>query len=213
MGGIEEICTAFSGTYAGEGMALLAGLYEQIERETTLFCTEYAIACGNGCGSCCEHFMPDITALEARLVAANLLLLKKGAHLVDSMADARKNTSGPCPLYSAESPFHCSVYPVRPLICRLFGACASGDKEGNGVFRRCRYNREETMPLHLTFGPEVVVMQDYSYALRALDSSAAKVALLPDAILEQMEQLSFLAAMVEKGGNTNPDDSPTPQAS
>ncbi len=195
-------------------MQALVKLYDQIEEETSRFCFEYAIACGPGCGTCCEHFMPDITALEARLVAAYLLLVNKDNALIGKMVDATIATTGPCPLYRYDSPYHCSVYPARPLICRLFGVCASGDKEGNGVFRRCRFNEEETMPLRLDFGPEVPVMQDYAYALRALDSSATEVALLPKAILEQLEQLSFLAAMLSgQDDSSNPDDTPNPQAS
>ncbi len=214
MDSIGEICTAFSGTYAGEGMAALAKLYDQIEEETSHFCSDHSISCSPGCGTCCEHFMPDITALEARLVAAYLLLIKKDTTLLYKMVDAKDATSGPCPLYLFDYPYHCSVYAARPLICRLFGVCANGDKQGNGVFRRCRYNGEETMPLLLSFGPEVPVMQDYSYALRALDSSAAEVALLPKAILEQLEQLSFLVAMLSGDeDNSNPDDTPAPQAS
>ena len=214
MDSIGEICTAFSGTYAGEGMAALARLYDQIEDETSRFCSKHAIACGSGCGTCCEHFMPDITALEARLVAAYLLLSKGDASLIYKLVEAKSQVTGPCPLYRFDHPHHCSIYPARPLICRLFGACANADKEGNGVFRRCRYNKEETMPLLLSFGPEVVVMQDYSYALRALDSGSSKVDLLPKAILEQLEQLSFLTAMISgQDDNSNPDDTPNPQAS
>ncbi len=214
MDSIGELCTAYSGTYAGEGMAALARLYQQIEEETSLFCFEHGIACGPGCGTCCEHFMPDITALEARLVAAYLLLEKRDTSLMYRLVEFKEATTGPCPLYREDSPYHCSVYPVRPLICRLFGVCANGDKQGNGVFRRCRYNAEGSMPLYLEFGPDVPVMQDYAYALRALDSSGAKDALLPKAILEQLEQLSFLSAMLSgQGDDSNPDDNPTPQAS
>ncbi len=214
MDSIGEICTAFSGTYAGEGMAALATLYDQIEEGTSRFCFEHNISCGPGCGTCCEHFMPDITVLEARLVAAYLLLVKKDTALISKIIAARNATGGPCPLYQFDVPYHCSVYAARPLICRLFGVCANGDKEGNGIFRRCRYNEEETMPLQLNFGPEVPVMQDYAYALRALDSSVTDVELLPKAILEQLEQLSFLTAMLSgQDDNSNPDDTPNPQAS
>ncbi len=214
MDSIAEICTAFSGTYAGAGMASLASLYDQIEEETSRFCFEHGIACATGCGTCCEHFMPDITALEARLVAAYLLLIKKDTDLIYRIVEAKHSQSGPCPLYRFDSPYHCSVYPARPLICRLFGVCANADKAGNGIFRRCRYNKEETMPKELRFGPEVPVMQDYAYALRALDSGSAEIDLLPKVVLEQLEQLSFLTAMLSgEGDNSNPDDTPNPVAS
>lgn len=212
MDSIGEICTSFSGTYAGAGMEELAALYDLIEKQTSQFCNEFSIACGPGCGTCCEHFMPDITDLEARLVAAYLLLIKRDDRLIERLVEERDSTTGPCPLYRADSPYHCSVYPARPLICRLFGACANGDKQGNAIFRRCRYNLEETMPLALQLGPDVTVMQDYSYALRGIDSSGGDGEFLPKAILAQLEQLSFLIAMIETD-RSNPDDTPTPQAS
>lgn len=63
-------------------MAGLVELYSTIENQTNNFCTYYSIACGSGCGTCCEHFMPDITVGEARLVAAYLLFVKKKMHLL-----------------------------------------------------------------------------------------------------------------------------------
>ncbi|NLK06510.1 MAG: YkgJ family cysteine cluster protein [Spirochaetales bacterium] len=212
MDSIADLCSAFEGTYAGQAMRALSELYSQIEQETTEFCKQHQIACGEGCGTCCEHFMPDITTSEARLVAAYLLFVKKDKALLERVQAFAGNTTGPCPLYRFDSPYHCSVYAARPLICRLFGACASQDKKGNALFRRCKYNKEETMPLLLKFSNDVPVMQDYSYALRSLDDREGTVGYLPEKVASMMDQLQFLARMLDFD-DPNPDDTPNPLAS
>ncbi len=212
MDSIESLIQAFSTTYAGQSMADLLALYAHIEQETSFFCQDNSIACGPGCGTCCEHFMPDITTSEARLVAAYLLFTKADPLLIERVRSFVGNHEGPCPLYRFDSPYHCSVYPVRPLICRLFGACATQDKHGNAVFRRCRYNVEQTMPLFLSFDHDVPVMQDYSYALRSIDDQDGQVGYLADMVSMLMDQLAFLANMIGLD-DSNPDDTPNPMAS
>jgi len=212
MDSIEDLMIAFEGTYVGQSMAGLVELYSTIENQTSVFCTQYNIACGSGCGTCCEHFMPDITVSEARLVAAYLLFVKKDETLIEALSSARGNTSGPCPLYNPDSPYHCTVYQARPLICRLFGACSNQGKDGRAVFRRCKYNVEQTMPSSLILDEDVPVMQDYSYALRSLDDGNGNVGYLSDMVSTLVEQLRFLANMLTLD-DTNPDDTPTPLAS
>lgn len=212
MDSIAELCSAFDGTYAGQAMTELFSLYKEIEGKTSAFCLSYNIACGPGCGTCCEHFMPDITECEARLVAAYVLFILKDRGLMQKVIDSVTQQKGPCPLYRFDSPYHCSVYEARPLICRLFGACAYQDKNGNAVFRRCRYNEEQTMPGLLVFEQDVPVMQDYSYALRALDDREGEVGFLADMVAAMFDQLQFLSGMLGFD-DSNPDDTPNPIAS
>ncbi len=212
MDSITQLCSAFAGTYAGQSMTDLHALYTDIEQKTTSFCNEFTIACAQGCGTCCEHFMPDITAGEARLVAAYLLFIKKDCALIEKVRQSIGNQEGPCPLYRFDSPFHCSVYPARPLICRLFGACAYQDKNGAAVFRRCKYNVEKTMPEYISFDRDVPVMQDYSYALRSLDDQEGEIGFLPEKVSSMLDQLQFLAGMLDFD-DSNPDDTPNPLAS
>lgn len=212
MDSIAQLCSAFGGTFAGRSMTDLIELYDQIDRDTSAFCKTYEIGCAPGCGTCCEHFMPDITAIEARLVAAYLVFIKQDEQLIQSLANQEGKETGPCPLYRFDSPYHCSVYAARPLICRLFGACASQGKNGNAIFRRCRYNVEQTMPLFLDIKEEVPVMQDFSYTLRSLDSEEGEIGLLPEMVLAMVDQMRFLASMIDQD-DSNPDDTPNPLAS
>lgn len=212
MDSLEHLCSTLEGTYAGRSIADLLSLYAGIEEKTAAFCKEHEIACPSGCGTCCEHFMPDITASEARLVAAYLLFIKKDLSLIENVYESVGNHEGPCPLYLSNTPYHCSVYPARPLICRLFAACATQDKQGEAVFRRCKYDREGCMPSFIRFEGDVPVMQDYSYALRSSDDQEGEVGYLADQVAVMLDQLKFLAHLIESD-NSNPDDTPTPIAS
>ena len=202
----DEICHRFGSTFIGESLKQLSQLYDQIEEETSSFCEEYQIHCQKGCGVCCEHFMPDITMLEARMVASYLVLMKKDLLLIDKV----QNNGQPfCPLYDENNVHHCTVYAARPLVCRLFGACASRNKNGIAEFRRCRFNEGKTMPEHLTFSSEVRVMDDYGIQLRSLEAGADQVADLDKAVSNSLGEVRMICSFIDGDGN-NDDDTLTP---
>ena len=201
----DKVVRLLGGTYLGESLAGLSALYDQIEDETNAFCTKYGIRCGEGCGTCCEHFMPDITGLEARMVAAYLLLIRNDLPLIDTLEHSLG--SDHCPLFDPENPHHCKVYAARPLICRLFGACASLSKDGVAEFRHCKYNAVKTMPEHLVFFESVPVMSAYGIQLRALDGGEGVVEDLSEAVTEALSIVRLLWSLI---GRTMDDDDSTP---
>jgi Fe-S-cluster containining protein len=106
-------------------------LTRRLEAEQTL---PHPIACGEGCGSCCFNQV-ELTPPEALIL---------GRHIVETFSDAERErvlaavarnlaiTAGksktaiaarrselPCPLLRDQ---RCSVYPVRPLMCRAMHA-------------------------------------------------------------------------------------------
>ena len=196
-----DILRVLERTHHHPQIELLSSLYEHIEVETDRFKDEFSIHCAPGCGTCCEHFNPDITDLEASLVAAHLLVDSEKRPLIERLYREGVD-EGPCPLYDKDTPYHCTVYVVRPLICRLFGASSSCDKNGRPAFRRCKYNSEETMPSSLTFDKPVPMMQHYSYALRGLDEGNVDV--LSKKVREMVEQLQFLISLIESGDDDSP---------
>lgn len=214
MDDIAGVCKRFSGTFAGGQMDALRKIYQELEPESQAFSSRFSISCPPGCGTCCEHFIPDITQTEARLVAAWMLLNARGSHQLQALEDWTPEADG-CPLYDPDTPYHCTIYPARPLICRLFAACASQGKNG-AQFRKCRFNTDTTTPM-LIDGPTLEasgapVMQDYAYQVHSLDRDG-QVELLPEAVLTVMDELRFvLAALGDDDGpdNSNPDDTPTP---
>ncbi|AEC02242.1 YkgJ family cysteine cluster protein [Parasphaerochaeta coccoides] len=213
MDDIAGICARFEGTFVGWQIAELQEIYQALEPESRDFTSKFSISCPSGCGTCCERFVPDITYSEARLVAA-WLILNSRSRLVQAVEEWKSGDRG-CPLYNPDTPYHCTVYPVRPLVCRLFAACATKGKAGM-EFRRCRFNADATAPQEIEApaleAAGAPVMQDYAYRVRSLEG-AGGVTLLPEAVLAAMDELRFiLAATLDEQGpdNSNPDDTPTP---
>ena len=63
--------------------------------------------CDEGCGDCCGL----IPCTETEFKRVERYVKEKGITPIE-------HTNGTCPLYQDGK---CSVYPVRPLICKLFG--------------------------------------------------------------------------------------------
>lgn len=192
---------ACSGTYIEEVIASLTDLYTDVENATHAFASRYGIACPPGCGSCCEHFIPDITHSEAAYIAAYLLFELKDKEMIERVY---RHSGAGCPLYRADTPFHCSVYPARPLICRLYASSAYHDKYGKALFRSCRYEEAETMPKYLYFDEHVVTMQDFAYRLRSLDCDRGRLSLLSEILPDLLKQLQFIASLISHNDSEEP---------
>jgi Predicted Fe-S-cluster oxidoreductase len=177
-------------------------VYARIEAEQRAFLASAAAAgaplrCPSGCGACCEPFVPDITSAEAAYAAA--WIIEHDAELARTIAAWHNDEpeTPPCPFYRKDNlAAHCSIYPARFLICRLFYASAVRDKEGRASFRPCAHmpldafpKRGEDRPslageeLARIFGAEPPVMADYA---------AQIVALLPS---ESSERLTVAEAL------------------
>ncbi len=126
-----------------EKLISLAALYGDADRAIRDFTLNVDFRCSFGCGKCCHGFVPDILPLEAAYIAAFLISKNRdtaeaihhgGLTPLDSLAD-----SPTCPLYLAATPYHCSVYEARPLVCRLFGFSGLRDKYADVSFSLCKY--------------------------------------------------------------------------
>jgi len=96
------------------------------------FAAASGLGCPGGCRDCCAHDKPEDTALAA--LPAAWWALRSG--LYDKVAAAEPG--GPCVFFEPAAPRPCSVYPARPLICRLFAFAGSRDKHGLPRFTPCR---------------------------------------------------------------------------
>lgn len=212
-GFLKDFCDSFSGTYLADSLERIFEIYDEAEAKSFEFTSEYDVHCPPGCGACCEHFLPDITRAEALAVAAYLLFEKNDPSLIEKLEASSDLTEPPCPLYNPDSPFHCQVYPARPLICRLFGACASSDKDGNAVFRKCRYNTTDSMPASLRItDARPAEMEDFAIRINAI--SPDKPEMLPRAVMDALCKLRFLSSVdVYMGGDDDDTPTPTPLAS
>jgi Fe-S-cluster containining protein len=100
--------------------------------------------CDAGCGECCG--IVPATETEFRAVER---------FIADRDIEPAAHTDGTCPFYQNEG---CAIYPVRPLLCRLYGhsvdpmmTCPRGynvNIEERDVARMMRANGKHTHVLH-----------------------------------------------------------------
>lgn len=204
----------------------LHAIYEEIDRIqadclASIASRGQAISCPEGCGSCCEPFIPDILPVEARYLAAHLL--RERPELAERVADwpSELGSVPPCPFYDrARSGGHCSVYRARPLICRLFGFSSLRDREGLESFALCKRmpSRQGARSwtgtaLRAELGACLPDMADFGSRVVALiPAEAGDRALLTDALPPAVRSLSLVMrlSLIDIGARDPDDDEPAP---
>ena len=220
---IHELCNLLTGTFVADSWRSLLELYDEAQIATDRFQSHYGVHCPEGCGTCCEHFVPELTEAEASLVAAYIILIKEDESLVERLRN--HDGEAPCPLFDVDSPYHCTIYPARGLICRLFGACPSEDKNGSPVFRKCKYNLAQDTPILINAQDfasaafPIPTMREFGVRLASMTGSQNPQP-LAIATLAAISQLQFIASYLgsdshdDDNGGAGPDiPTPTPIAS
>jgi len=126
----DWIETFLPGTSVARDCRDCAALYAEVDGRIADFAAGSGVTCPAGCGTCCASFDPPVAWVEAELVAMFLLASGRVAPPAPGAA---------CPLFDPVSPYHCTVYAVRPLICRTFGFTGSTDANGRLRFAYCRH--------------------------------------------------------------------------
>lgn len=94
-------------------ISAMYALYQEVDDLISQFQRQTHIDCVVGCGACCSRVAPYITVIEGLIIVKS-----RKIQFVDSHSNAV------CPFYSNSRTLHCSIYEVRPLICRLFAFSA-----------------------------------------------------------------------------------------
>ncbi len=124
---------------AGGAERAAAGAEEQLRHHLTVIVPDPPIACGEGCAFCC-YLRADVTAAEIARIVLHLRATRSPAEvqLVAQRAretaarvggfdaDARAEARVPCTLLEDG---RCSVYEVRPLVCRGCNSASADDCE------------------------------------------------------------------------------------
>ena len=135
----------FAGTVMYDVLASVDALYGDIDADQQTWKAHAPAHCPDGCGSCCVHFEPEIYEAEALYLAE--WMLENQPERADRIADGADLFIGGdgCVLFDPDSPYHCTVYGGRCLICRLFGFSGDHGKDGRIRWKPCRY-------MHLSAG-------------------------------------------------------------
>ncbi len=104
-------------------------LYEKLDQKIEEFKVASNLRCPSGCGRCCENPNVFCSVLEVLPLAGQLWQNKSATKILSRIGES---TCGVCVFYEPNSlkigNGRCSVYPWRPLICRLFGYAAKQGK-------------------------------------------------------------------------------------
>lgn len=209
---------------ARERLAALEELYARADEAVRRFQDAAGLSCPFGCGSCCEGFVPDILPAEAEYLAAYLAVAEpeRAYALAASGLEAAAYPGGRlgCPLYRPDTPYHCSVYEARPLICRLFAFSAVRDKRGEPSYSLCRLMPDATVAPGLrraageglrAFGSvPAPVMADFGSEAAALCPAGGERGPLPERLEAALSKILFLIGLSDNADpeNDGPDLSP-----
>ena len=130
----------FAGTVIYDILTAVDSLYNDIDVDQKIWKAKSPMQCPDGCGSCCVHFEPEVYEAEALYLAA--WMLENQSERAERIAEADSGASiggDGCVLFDPESPYHCTVYGGRCLICRLFGFSGDHGKDGRIRWKPCRY--------------------------------------------------------------------------
>lgn len=160
------------------------------------------IACGKGCGSCCEH-QKDLPFYPHELVGIYWYVSEK---LPATTRDALKSrlaahiADSPCPFLIDGS---CSIHPLRPLGCRQFNVFTTPCAPGEDPYHTRR--DDVLVPLaDYTDRAFAAVMPFYSLKPEADVSKAIK--LIRSRIMNlQTYDWKKLVAVIEQAGSRKPE--------
>lgn len=130
----------FAGTVIYDILTSVNALYNDIDSSQKLWKTRSPMQCPDGCGSCCVHFEPEVYEAEALYLAAWMLehQSERANRIAEADVDSFTRGDG-CFLFDPDSPYHCTVYGGRCLICRLFGFSGDHGKDGTIRWKPCKY--------------------------------------------------------------------------
>lgn len=144
-----------------------------IDKDTRAFKRHTCIDCENHCAECCHYH--DVTATPLEFLPFAWHASKLGL-LEQWFDELEKSTSRQCIFSRLENnTWGCKIYPVRGLICRLFGFSATTDKNGKPVFAACRILKQQQPDaaskagLYVMEGGRVPVISTYYRRLASID--------------------------------------------
>lgn len=111
-------------------------LYAEADRKTAGMPAATGLVCPTGCGACCVGAPPHVSVSDVAPIAAAALASGEAEALLDR---ALAIGAGPCALFApGQLPGGCTVYAIRPMVCRLFAFAAVRDKHDVPELAICR---------------------------------------------------------------------------
>lgn len=156
----------------------LLELYEELDLKIEKFKKETGLDCIRGCGECCAIESKRIEVSIFELIPLSLHLWETGRAEGYLEKMHRMGEEEPCIFYrqnlSEKEEGCCSIYPWRPLICRLFGFSAIENKYGQpvavlcSVLKKSRPEVVKEVDLRIQKGLEIPINSYYAKRITLL---------------------------------------------
>jgi Fe-S-cluster containining protein len=176
-------------------------LFSGLDAETSAFAVASGLRCPDGCGACCENPSVHTSVVELEPLAGELVARGQAEAALERAATAGP---GPCVFYEShgQGQGRCTVYALRPMICRLFGFAAVRDKQGRPELAGCKVHKAHQPEVMaqaralVAGGAPVPMMVAWQQQAVELGTSATGT-LVPInvAIQEALERALFVAAL------------------
>lgn len=180
----------------------IASIYFDLEKKTNMFRKQTGIQCPKSCGRCCENPFVETTVLEMLPLAAHFWQTKQAENWLEKKSKEDLQERG-CPFYQADSVVkgrgRCTVYPFRPLICRLFGFSVKQNKNDRKELYTCEVMKTDSRlkPLYLAASSKISSLKaplvgDYMQRCRGLSQEVdSRSYPIDEAFLKALKKVGF----------------------
>jgi Fe-S-cluster containining protein len=148
-------------------------LYQEADAAADALTAATGLRCPTGCGECCARHDPHVTVADMVPLARAAVA---GGTAEALLARALAAPAGPCVYFvPGRLPGGCTVYPLRPILCRLFGFAAVRDKHGAAALAACEVHKATTPEVaaraiaHVAAGGPVAILAEYQARADGLD--------------------------------------------
>lgn len=112
--------------------------YADLDQRILSFQLKSGLRCLSGCGgACCTKAEVEASVLEMLPAAAEILRRGEADVWLEKTANQTR-----CVFYQSDpgpdAPGHCTFYPWRPPLCRMFGFASVTTKTGERAFSACK---------------------------------------------------------------------------
>lgn len=223
MSQVDQIIRKLKNSRAAEIISEMDAIYERISAEQKDWYQAAKFLCPSGCGTCCHNFEPDLLEVEALYMAAWLLQNKLEVAEAVAREEFPFENGKTCIFHDYSNPYHCTIYGGRAAICRLFGAACSRDKNGQEVWKPCKfipldylkaydvrldhkqYNKQESAEI---LGKLPPVMSDFMEQILSIMPENHQTYLVRDILPLTIRKLMWLIRLED----LNPEDPDTPNS-
>ncbi|ULQ59277.1 YkgJ family cysteine cluster protein [Brucepastera parasyntrophica] len=205
---INSIPSLLEGTSLADPLSGLLHIYRRIDEAQQRWIEASPFRCPSACGECCKTFEPSILEIEA-LFLASWIVREHSASQSYYAADRAG-----CVYHNPSGTYQCTVYPARPLICRLFAFSGDRGKKNTIRYKPCKcmkhveHRTMEEDELYQRYGTIPPAMADLAREADCLLPDSAGITVpLREALPSAMNKIRFLLHL---NGHSFPDSSHNP---